>query len=546
MMKMIIPQRLAVFIEKNFKSILFLLILWFLAKESYGKALEFYFWRDDWALLWTANFNPADFFGSTVGPNWQIRTGVLWYPYIIYLHKFIQNTFVWQYFGLILKFLNSLILYFFIFSLTKNKMTSVITALLYASYSGGIESYSWHRITALATTFALLGMTFYVKYIDSFETLLTKNQYNFLKSKYFWLSILFIIFSFLSYFGRAIGIIPLICLFNFMLFIDSKTSRFAKKWLVLFTISLVSVFTLVLVFAGHAQSLPNGYLLESIQNGNLFFGITGNLLRNPYWKIPELGGLAGLSFASYFFGWSIFVLGLISGIMYIKRKRKNLFLITFFASWIYLFYITNWLFGGGGIYTIVGSGHRYFALAAVGWMALTGIVISLFSKKLAIIITVIVIVMNLKYSTMIIAADSSVRNASLITPIHQEILSKTEKDADVRVLVIYTPNKLNSFVVLGWFPYTFAYYRGFTDFTKFPTVFSGWEDAKLWLCTKDQTIRDTIEKRDGVIDYQKGKTVDLDHVYAWKLEEDGSIYDKTDLLKLELSVNCKNGSIVTQ
>lgn len=191
----------------TFKNLFFILALIILCLLSFGKAINSYFWKDDWALLWSANYNPQDFFYTTVGSNWLVRTGLFMYPYVLILHKYIHDSFVWQFIGLGLKVINSILFYFLILVITRKKHIATAGSLLYASYSGGIETYTWHRLNALATSFVLLGFVFYKKYLDSFKT------------RHFLASFLSFIFSVFSYVGRATGFVMVLILWNILIFL---------------------------------------------------------------------------------------------------------------------------------------------------------------------------------------------------------------------------------------------------------------------------------------------------------------------------------------
>lgn len=510
---------------KIIKQAIFIVGVIVLCLISYGKALDFYFWKDDWAWLWSSNYNPADFFGTTVGTSWFVRTGLFMYPYVIYLYKYIQNSYIWQSFGLILKIVNSVALYFLIYSVTKKKYIAVIGSLVYASYSGGIESYTWHKLNALATFFVISGFTFYSRFLEKID------------KKYFIYAYLFFLLAFFSYVGRSAGIVLVVIFWNTLLLLKKNLKVKYKRFLVLSSLLYIIPYLLFSRYVLSVDASPQGYTKLVVGNINLFFGIIGNLLKNPLFKQNEMGGLSVLDKLSYFLGFGVFLCGIAFGISYLIKRTIYLLLLTVFTFWIYFFYITNWIFGGGGIFTLLGSGHRYLSVSGVGVIILYSLLIISLNKKVAIILTILSIILNLNYSKYLIGIENSLRSRELIIPIHKTILDKVPVGKIPRLLVIDTPNKLKSFVVLGWFPYTFSYYRGITDIQDFPTVFPTTESAYNWVCAKSNEERTQIQNTVGVIDYQNSKSFSRDDVYAWYLRENGQIDDKTENFRSNIS-NC--------
>lgn len=249
--------------------------------------------------------------------------------------------------------------------------------------------------------------------------------------------------------------------------------------------------------------------------------------------------MAGLTRLSYILGYGLLAAGLVIGVKYLLKPTERRLYSLLFIGWIFLFYITNWIFGGGGVYTILSSGHRYLALSAVGVIALVSVILSSLPKRKVLIFSLILIVLNLRYSSYLIGLESLVRDRDKIIPIHREIMTKVSDDESVRFLLIDTPNRLKSFLAGGWFPYTFAYYRGLSDISDFPTVFSFWQSGLDWLCAKNDIEKDAIAHLEGVSDYQKGKTFTVDDIYAWSVSEDGKITDRTETLRQDYQ-ECMN------
>jgi len=499
--------------------------IFYLCKKSYGNAFDFYFWKDDWAWLWSANYNPEDFYHTTVGGTWLVRTGVLMRLYVLKLHRLIQDSYQWQVAGFCLKCINSILFYFFIKSITKKKYLAVIGAFLFASYSGGIESYTWHKLNAVATGFVLLGFTFYHEFLRS------------LKLTRFLISYFFFICAFLSYMGRAAGLVP-VAIFWGLLEIVKKDSKLDKFKVLLSVVVIALPYLLLIRIVTSVQKPTNNFYIDVFKQYDIFFGIVGNLLKNPFVRIDELGYLANLDKLGFVLGLSLFILWGLIGLVYLRCRSEKLKYTLFFIGWIYMFYFPNWIWGGGGVLTTLGSGHRYLAVAGIGVVTLWVLFISSLTSRNALIATLVLLVLNLSYSDHLISLESSVRNRYLVEPIYYELNKAMEEDDDVQLIVIDTPNKLKSFVAGGWYPYTYAYYKGLTDIKKFPVVIAFWEYAAQWVCSNPEQ-KDDMQAVGGFGDNRNLEYLDIEHIYAWYLDVDGKLDNKTDQIR-QITKECQD------
>lgn len=506
------------------KKAIFLLVIFVICFVSYGKAFEFYFWKDDWAWLWSSNYNPDDFFHSTVGSNWIARTGLFMHPYVLLLHKIIRDSSTWQVIGFLLKYTNSILSYFFIYSFTKKKNLAVLGAALFASYSGGIESYTWHKLNAFATSFILIGFTFFNEFLGT------------QKIKLFVLSYVSFVLAMFSYMGRSAGI-AMVCVFFGILTIFEKNITTKARFIILTALLAIFIPYLFLVkWVSTQQLMPPGYFVSALQNSKYFFGIVGNLLKNPFIKANELGYLADLDKASYFLGYLLFIVGGILSLHFLVKRNNFVKLYLFFVGWIFLFYFPNWIYGGGGILTFLSSGHRYLSVSGIGVVMLWIMLFQKVKKIFLIIPMISMILINIIYSNYLINLESSVRNKNLVEPIYHELSKFMEPDKDVQLVIIDVPNFLASFIVGGWYPYTYAYYKGLTDVTKFPVVISRLGIGIQWACAKSKLEKQKIASIGGFSDNQNLENLDQSHVYAWKLNEKGELTNITSNFRSDLSL----------
>lgn len=492
----------------------FLIILVLLLNYlSYKEAFGYFFWRDDWAFLWSSKYNPSDFYHTTVGAYWFVRTG-LFNMLFAQLHSILDNSFQWQLIGFSLKVINSFIFYFFVKQIVKRKDLAYAGAIIFSSYAGGIEAYTWHLPTGLVITFLLLAVLNYLKYTEKFVI------------KHFFLFLIFISLAFLSFVGRVMGVFPILFLWNILICFKVKNSEKVKKLLLINVFLVLCVFVIGRFMPSYTVN-PFVYLVESLKHIEIYFESIGNLIKVPFIENQELGGLAAPNLLSFSLG----VIGLLSiiplFIKFVVTKKDRYIYLLMSIIWIYGFYIFNWLYGGGDVTTLVGSVHRYLSISGVGVIMLTILIIDFTPRSFRTVIVAILIVVNIVHANKINTSEGSVRYKQIVEPIYQEILRKTNKSQDVDVLIVDTPNKLKSFVVLGWLPYTYAYYTGLRETTKFPAVFPDWDSAIQWACSPIDKKKE-IEVRLGVVNYRNIYKVDLNKLFAFRLEVNGKITDQTD------------------
>lgn len=104
-------------------------------------------------------------------------------------YKFFKlNAFYYHLHNLLLHLLNLILVFWFIYNLTKSKQAAFISALLFAIHPMHVESVAWitERKDVLYAFFYLFSLVFYLKFID-------KERY-----RYLLLSLLFFVFSCLS------------------------------------------------------------------------------------------------------------------------------------------------------------------------------------------------------------------------------------------------------------------------------------------------------------------------------------------------------------
>src|SRR5260221_2134572 len=315
-----ISQKIASFIEEQIFSILFVMILWLLVRNSFSVATEFFFWKDDWYLKWAATYNPDIFYKSF--NYWLLR-----FPEY-YLRVLIPDSVIWQRIGLIMKFVNSLFFYIFIKKLFKSRKMAGAGSMLYASYSGGLEIYTWAILNTLLIPIILLG-------IFAFDRFLHTKKFSFLI-----LTGISFVLSNVLYFGRTLGMIPFF-LFWFALYSLNQGKIHYKKIKITSALfaSAVSFFVLNF-FAGFisGQNWQSQFFVEGLHQYPVFFASLGNLLRIPFLRHYEIGGLTEFSTVSMWIGIGGFIMCIIAAGLFAYTKKQVFYWISLFLSWVYFLY----------------------------------------------------------------------------------------------------------------------------------------------------------------------------------------------------------------
>src|SRR3989344_5408301 len=119
---------------KPSKKFLFFLIIstFIIALLSYGEALFFHFFMDDWGYLWAVKFNLQRYLTTWVHHPGSFITFFPWY------YIFGSNPYFYNIFGVFLKTFAALSFGIVVLALLKTKRAFFLASLLYASYFGGL------------------------------------------------------------------------------------------------------------------------------------------------------------------------------------------------------------------------------------------------------------------------------------------------------------------------------------------------------------------------------------------------------------------------
>lgn len=515
--------------KKIFEFLFVLFAAALLVYFSHKVILTYYFWRDDWIALHTTLTNPYAFLDNSL---WIFNNGLL-SP----IHRFLTTTFqshhLLQVIGLLLKIINVTILYYLIKTLTGSRRVSIIGFLFYSVYSGGLEAYSWVRPNGLLIGYIMLVFIFLHRFLDN-----KGFKIVFASSLVFWLSTL-MIFGKSIFLSRAVGVVIPYTFWIFAYYYKRKEFKFiySKKvskpaFVIFFTLIIMAVlysFYWVLSF----RQLTVSQLFHQIYtNRGVYLGSTGSLLSNPYYYTPEQGALAGVHLTNIYFGVASIVLLILSIILFLKTRSNFFSLVSLALLWIHSAYIINWLFGGGGTSTAIGSSHRYLAVSAIGVVLLTSVILSKIPRKLSYILLLAILILSFRYTKRITEHDFWIRGEPIVGHFYSTVAAAVPEGEKARVILVDAPDNLKAPVVNWSLPWAYAYYNKIS-YSDFPVVFAHVGGAVDWLCA-DGEERSNVGKRLGVMDNRNSESVILEEIYAWKLAENGDLENNTDSFRLRV------------
>ncbi|TSC88418.1 MAG: hypothetical protein G01um101416_86 [Microgenomates group bacterium Gr01-1014_16] len=479
---------------------------------------KLFYWRDDWVFLWSNKNNPPILYNEIGGPAWWIKSGLFHPAYARMFGKIPVETL--QFSGVVIKTINSFVVGLLVYSLVRKKLPAFLAMLLFASYGGAAEAYTWHRITGVAMGFATLAFAFHNFFLSS-----TKKIYlvGVLAAS---------VVALFSYFGRVVGIFPL------FIFSTSLTmyERFKKEYLV-YSLFLILLFLGLFAFTRTSINAASGSVvaetilseISDYKNIKVYFSNLGNLAQSSFVKLPELGGLIGsISPLSLFIGCGLFALWIISILVFAITRSKFFKLVAICLAWLFLTYFPNWMYAGGGPGTMIGSAHRYFAVSAIFFPLIAGIVFSRISKTSQIVLFIILLALSLNYSRYLLDKEKYLRDSGKVLKVYREIVRETETDPLPRLIVIDTQL---DYLATGWFPYAYGYYKGIRERENFPPVFANLDAAIKWLCAPSLEDREALGSMYGVPSYQKDRPVLAENIYAWRFSKEGELSNLTSSLR---------------
>lgn len=475
------------------KKILYVSLLATLVFITFGKALQFTFWKDDWLYIWN------DLYVS------HFLTPILLHPgTYTEIHLFSRlsgiHPFFWQLSGLILKILASISVSLMAREVTRSKKTAALSGIFFAISSSGLESTIWVSAHVLNILVILLSLSVYYQ---------CRYLRNGARSN--------LLISVILLTGAIIDD-PLRALPRLIIFIFLLRNR-VTSWKPVIAATGVIALSVGILMKSTIYSSPIFRYIKTNNHGiagilsrvhvigqyfNSLFNLMTNFIIPPSHYINEAShGLYNPLFARL--GLVIVMLAFLL-IVFLWRSNKTIGERIFVLFlWMLVFYIPNWLSEPRIIAT---GNHRYLTVSNVGFIILISYALSFVkSRYIAAFLAAVFIVANVAAAHRELSGLSAYRSASVVNSVWNQIDMQVSTLPGQK-LFMFTgeePADTNIFVISQAVP--FALKRKITEQKFIPFVTNDPAVAAQRLCKSDSlTVND---------------------IYAWEIHNDGSLKNLT-------------------
>lgn len=407
---------------------LLLALLTLLALASFWRVLSFDLWIDDWYLLWGSLHN----IGATV---WYYNHPDLPLQFFFLSRVFGVHAIYWELYGLLLKIIDAFLVGYFLFTLTRSRKTGFLAAIFYASSYVGMETIYSPIMNAAAVVAIplLLSLCAYIRFVRGNKKELVK-------------SLIFIGIAFLLDPARVLPIILIAPVLWKLL--SKKHILLPKKLVPIMLIALGLAIALFSVWFGifepgsqiaiAVKTFPEHpvFILSKLNRVGNFLASIGNLFIGTVYSMQQDAQNTG--FYSRFFGVSgviVFLLGLGSFVLWLKRKASIFGISAFFILWTFLFYLPNWF---SEPRAPMAGPQRYLLLSSIGLCCLIAYLISKIRIKwVAIILSVLFIALNVFKAHSILAWQSTYRSTVVVERMWKTVIHDVPQTEQYPVFVLY-------------------------------------------------------------------------------------------------------------
>lgn len=508
--------------SKIFQTVFYVLLLILLTLASYWKIFSFTFWKDDWSLLWSTLYNLKGYHGYFNHPGTPIE-------FLLLTPIFKTNPIYWMSFGIVLRIVNAFFVGIFAKKLTRSNTIGFLSGIFFAaSYAGGE---SLHFISAQVTELALIPLCitgiYFIKVLEEKKTYL----YAFL----FWLLVTFLVDP-----PRTVPIIFLLPIIA-VLKKEGKNYRFVlgilKKFYFVFILLGVPLFIFWFIFLSpgtllaklfaqipkHPQVIFQKYyelhhLAATI--GNLFIGWIYRMVQDD-----QNTGIYSRFFAVV--GYLIGLVGMGSLLVFFKTKRNLFGIISFTILWAFLFYLPNFL---SEPRAPMAAPHRYLLIPSIGLVVLLAyIIVQIRRKTLIVLLSLVFLLLNIYQSNTVLSYQATYRSTQVVEKIWNSMSKSVPSGQEYDSIWMVSGKEpwVSEDVLLNGFA-PMALQRHLIDSDSFPMMTNYMNVAVKFLCN-DKLPQ--INRWNIVL--QKNR-IHLSHVYAWKIEDNGSVTDISQQRRVEL------------
>lgn len=476
---------------------------------SYGRAIDYNLWRDDWNAIWLYKFDVQNYFFNWSFSGRHSGEFLNLFPWIL---LFGTNYFLWQGFGIILKIIASFCVGLALYGVTRSKRTFWIASLLYASFFGGLEAFTWLSARLSVFLVIFLCLVFYF-YFQSFSQ----------KGRMFKFSLLLFFLSVITEPIVMIFVLPVFFVWELsQRFVSRRIFEIEFLWRML---SVVSVFLSGFFITPFGRSLltpsgSQGYISTILKNNQLitnYFCSIGNII-TLYFRNFSYIEATGASYDTYiaFVGLSFIVLFVIGGIFLTLRRKQSGPIILFSIVWISFIYLPSWL---SEMKLVVGSFHRYLALSSVGFIFIISYLISKLPRVVMIEVCVIIITLNLFRSINGINNEYSYRGYQVSQPLLDQQEADVPKNFSGGLFWVGGNSELRGYIfdwsMSGTLP--FSIQRKLNKIEEIPVGSADMNLIEKLVCEKN------IQKPSVFGWTVQKEPIPVDKIYAWDVTDKGKL-----------------------
>lgn len=513
---------MSVFWKKE--NLIFFVLVVLISLASFWRAFDINLRADDYIQIWVASNPLYEHLRFTVDNLIEIHPITILNDFI-FANLFGYDVFLWQLEGYFLKAIGSFFVALMMWKITGSKRIGFFTGLIYASFSGGLESYIWPAAQPPAMIIIPLCLGIYFWTVSHKEKILGRN---------YLLALLFFLLTVISDPGRGVIILVLAFTWDLLIFIKSflKKDIFNsfKRLSVLGLLILVELFSFKqfavkvlnvvdfsnsshIVFLSTAYPFIISNPLRIVTNfmysmGNLLIGwFDSNVFESGHFSRPNSLALIASVLLIIIIIWAL------RGLFY--EKKEKYIIILFFLLWIPIAYFPNWLLTGyytGDDGLILGGTHHYLTISAVGLACILGYVTAKQRKRVGVTVLIFIIIANIFTANRILQKELSSRSAKLANKLWDQIDKEVPEGEKNSILMLKGGDPVN-YELVGSDAIPFGVRRGMKLIEELPIIRVEPETVRRLLCESGvlyyNALRELVPNKEPV---------PLSHVHAWGFE----------------------------
>lgn len=496
------------------RKIVYGLLLGLLVLFTYGKVLDFTFWKDDWGYFWTL-INHIPYRVFLLHPGTPLE-------FLLFIPLFGTNVIWWQAAGLVLKLTSAVAVFSMTDALTNSRRAGYIAGIVTATAVFGMDAVGWtsSHVLMLNVICLCFGFSFFIRALDEQGE---KDR----KAAVIW----FLLALFVDP-GRN-SILFLLVLLYMVLFQKKLPGDKRVNVAAVTLVGLGGIACIVIIVGSlFVTGTPLGnFIIGNIQHPMRLLGKTyvvakffhtfGVMAVGWLSRIPEFDNTVEyqriLSRIGFLF------IGLVGFLGWWKRHTGEGKIVLFCLGWMVLTYVPNWLFEPR---LAIGVTHRYMLVSSVGFLILLSYAVSQLKYIWLTILCVIGFsVSNILMSHTVLISYEKERSRETTDAILSFMDAHTRKTSPMLVLVTGTHPIIHPALYYSM-PAPLGIVEGKKTIKDLPLSireFTGtnYDEVLSRICT----IPVTREAFGRSVSYEQG--IRLPDVYHFVITLDGSVIDQS-------------------